>query len=373
MRLAPNQGSRAFRFSALALGLVVTTTTACVDEATDDSGFDTDVQGVIEVLGLWADEYGGHTRVTPTSWDTATIVTYDNRANSAVLQNAADDVWNPSKFSKVVWTERAAGEFWFCTVDFGLETALAASATTKTADASSPSTGGCGGFAWTRFFVPFELEGLWATNFIYQDDVSSILWNAQAIVSFSNQENVAITQNPPDDPWGPSLFSKLVWTEPVAGEFYYCFVDFGRATADEAAASENVADASDPETSGCGPFSWTRAFPAIELNGNWVSDFGTEVIDSFVWDAGFMKLDVVAYDNGTNTAITQNPADDAWNPSKFNKVVWTEPTDGAFYYCIVAFGLDSDAAAWASEASADATDPATGGCGGFPWTRLASE
>ena len=44
MRLAPNQGSRAFRFLALAIGLGVTTTTACVDDATDDSGVDTDAQ-----------------------------------------------------------------------------------------------------------------------------------------------------------------------------------------------------------------------------------------------------------------------------------------------------------------------------------------
>jgi hypothetical protein len=66
----------------------------------------------------------------------------------------------------------------------------------------------------------------------------------------------------------------------------------------------------------------------------------------------------------------QLPDDDQYNPSKFTKIVYTEPVDDSFYYCWVEFSLDTLGAAKASQATADASDPDNTGCGGsFPWTK----
>ncbi|MEM6532992.1 MAG: hypothetical protein AAF654_10225 [Myxococcota bacterium] len=103
-----------------------------------------------------------------------------------------------------------------------------------------------------------EIEGVWLSNFSTTDTITSTMFNSQTIISFSNSENFAITQNPPDDAFFPDKFSRIVWTEPANDTFFYCTIDFGLDTAAEAENSPNVADATDPETMGCGTFPWTR-------------------------------------------------------------------------------------------------------------------
>jgi hypothetical protein len=74
-----------------------------------------------------------------------------------------------------------------------------------------------------------------------------------------------VTQNPEDSEWDPSKYSKIVWTE-IADDFswYYCIVDFGKDTAEEARDSEQTADDSDPASQGCGgDFSWTKMIPPV--------------------------------------------------------------------------------------------------------------
>lgn len=105
-------------------------------------------------------------------------------------------------------------------------------------------------------------------------------------------------------------------------------------------------------------------FPLV---GQWASPFGEETLTEDNW--AFMTL--VEHDSTLRVALTQNPADDAFNPSKYNKLVWTPPdATGSFYYCTVAFGLDTLGDARDAQDTSEATDPATGGCGGFPWTPL---
>ena len=57
----------------------------------------------------------------------------------------------------------------------------------------------------------------------------------------------------------------------------------------------------------------------------------------------------------------------------FNRIVWTEPDGGSFYYCTVAFGLPTLEDALNSTETADASDPETmGSCGAFSWTKLSA-
>jgi hypothetical protein len=107
----------------------------------------------------------------------------------------------------------------------------------------------------------------------------------------------------------------------------------------------------------------------IEIRGEWESEFGEETITDDVWGS----TSIVKFDNDANVAITQNADDAEFSPGKFNRIVWTEPAGGSFYYCWVAFALDSEQEAFDSDATADDSDPETGGCGGFPWTKLSGK
>jgi len=116
-----------------------------------------------------------------------------------------------------------------------------------------------------------EIIGTYANGFGGTETITEATWKTESdgfptilakIDSFDNGENVAITQNPSDAEFSPDAFNKIVWTEPdTSGEFYYCTVAFGLASAEEAAASEDVSDASDPASGGCTGFSWTVMTP----------------------------------------------------------------------------------------------------------------
>ncbi len=108
------------------------------------------------------------------------------------------------------------------------------------------------------------------------------------------------------------------------------------------------------------------AAQAVEVAGEWESDFGAEAIDADIW--GFAEL--VEFDNDANRAVTRVPDDSEFSPGTYSVNVWTAIADDAFWYCTVAFSLETIDDARASEATADATDPATGGCGDFAWTQL---
>jgi hypothetical protein len=104
----------------------------------------------------------------------------------------------------------------------------------------------------------------------------------------------------------------------------------------------------------------------IEIAGSWSSQWGDETIGETHWNTASL----IRFDNTENTAMTQMPADDEYNPSKFSNTVWTEPVDGSFYYCTFIYGLANEADAQAASNTTDANDLDGEGCGGFPWTKL---
>lgn len=105
----------------------------------------------------------------------------------------------------------------------------------------------------------------------------------------------------------------------------------------------------------------------ISVSGTWVTAYETvEEISDTKWDYAV----IVAYDNAERFAITQNPEDDAFGPSKFNKLVWTEVVEDSFYYCMVAYGQETQADAEGTTETADESGVETDGCGGFSWTKM---
>lgn len=117
----------------------------------DDKDDSVNESTALEIIGEYDDNYGGEQIITADDWNGAVIAGFDNGKNVVYTQLPEDDMFNPSKFTKTVYTQPEAGSFYFCMVEFALETLEEAEASEKTADDSDPETTGCGGeFAWTK-------------------------------------------------------------------------------------------------------------------------------------------------------------------------------------------------------------------------------
>jgi len=104
-----------------------------------------------------------------------------------------------------------------------------------------------------------EIAGDWVSNFGGTERIDSETWGDLTVIEFDNCDNVAITQNADDAEFSPGAYNRIVWTEPQADSFYYCWVDFRLDSADDARASTATADASAPEIDGCGGSNpWTK-------------------------------------------------------------------------------------------------------------------
>ena len=204
-------------------------------------------------------------RIDSALWEVNVVHAYDNEDNWAVVQLPDTDEWNPSAFQKNVWTEpEADGSFYLCSVAYGLETLEEALAAEDTSDDSDPATSGCGDFNWTHYGPILEIGGEYMHQFDSEEQIDSDTWNSYDIVSYDNAMNHAVLYTPMDAEWSPNTYSKVVWLDAGwDGSFYYCTVGYDFATAEEAAAAEDISDASDPDSSGCGGFSWNKLTPTM--------------------------------------------------------------------------------------------------------------
>jgi hypothetical protein len=353
----------------LALSLLAT---ACGTDTSHDDHEDP-TPSKIEVAGEWDDNYGGSTTITNTAWGSAAITKYSNAARFAITQNPANAEFSPGKFNKNVWTALTNGTFYFCTVDFGKDTAAEAENTTKTADANDLNGAGCGGFAWTKMVVAapkIAIIGTWDDTWGSSTTITKDKWGSTKIAKFDNAKRYAITQNPADAMWSPNKFSKYVWTAPQGNSFYYCTVEFDQDTAEAAENTAKTADENDLNGKGCGGFSWTKyvAHSPIEVAGTWNEEFAETptTITASKWGAST----VTKYNNAMRYSVVQAPADAEWGANKFSKFVWTPVESNVFFYCIIEYGKDTADEAENTTNIADPSSPTTGGCGGFKWTKM---
>jgi len=108
----------------------------------------------------------------------------------------------------------------------------------------------------------------------------------------------------------------------------------------------------------------------LEISGTW-EDFGNKTIfDNENFNTAYGQSSIVEYDNSGNTFFYQMSADDQYNPGKYGKLVWTEIENDSFYYCLIAYGKETLEEAKDDTATADSSNPDTGGCGGFAWSKV---
>ncbi len=232
----------------------------------------TEGQGPIAISGDYDNGFGGFVGVGPTGiwyeWlgqaDIA-VTQFSNLEEWAVGQNAADDEFNPSMWSKVEWA-LGDGGFYFCQTAFDAvdeEAALAAAP----ADRANWETG-CGGFAWS-FITPGEgpnaLEGAWDDNYGGAHTIEDAVWSQTYpdsdpllfnISLFSNSLGYIIAQNDAANTFSPGRWSRFDWIE-SEGTVWYCQILFDGTTEEDAIAA-TAADATDPSTAGCGGAPWTQ-------------------------------------------------------------------------------------------------------------------
>lgn len=103
-----------------------------------------------------------------------------------------------------------------------------------------------------------EVEGTWVSNFDMEEVITSDSWSYMEVISFDNEENIAITQNASDDMFNADKFNRVHWTDLDGATFHYCVAVFGIDTAAEAAAEPAKVDEADLDGAGCGGFPWTE-------------------------------------------------------------------------------------------------------------------
>ncbi len=123
------------------------------------------------------------------------------------------------------------------------------------------ATGGAGGAggAGEVAQAPLEIIGSWNDNFGGTQVIGATDWNGSAILAYDNATNVVYTQYPADDMYSPNKFAKTVYTEITSNSFYFCLIVYSADTLAAAQADTGVANSTDPDHTGCGGFSWTKA------------------------------------------------------------------------------------------------------------------
>jgi hypothetical protein len=125
--------------------------------ACDDAGDNGGPTG-FELVGEWSGQFGSET-ITATAWkayDTSgelsfeqKVTSFDNAANSAIVQNLPTAEFGANTYGRIVWTEPAATGFAYCTVAFGHTTAAEAQAAPEQGVDRNDLAAGCAGFGWT--------------------------------------------------------------------------------------------------------------------------------------------------------------------------------------------------------------------------------
>jgi len=135
------------------------TDTATAADAAADTDTDTDADtdpDPLEIIGEYDDAWGTAHLITADSWSQEyggsvslfAIDSYDNDGDYLVAQNDEANDWSPGLWSRFDWTD-FSGDLYFCQTAYDAASADDALAT-PAADATDPTTSGCGGFSWSQ-------------------------------------------------------------------------------------------------------------------------------------------------------------------------------------------------------------------------------
>jgi hypothetical protein len=227
------------------------------------------------VQGTWVSNYGSYITVTDSTWYSVsswgTSVSAIDRITPkfVIMQNAADDAWNPSKWTKNEYHKTDDG--WaFCSSVYDAATAADAIAfDTSAIYDKDDAAAGCNGFGHTTVTAyAMPIAGSWTTNWGSSLTIDATSWASESSWGSSTYAieaygaNFALMQNPADDAYNPSKWTKMEFT--VDGtDFNYCQSIYSGATATAALTADTSSfyDAANM-TAGCNGFGHTVASKA---------------------------------------------------------------------------------------------------------------
>ena len=108
-----------------------------------------------------------------------------------------------------------------------------------------------------------EIIGTWTSNFRHYETgdivmitITNKLFGSNRIIEYSNNSDLAITQNPSSDMFYPDQFNKERWIIDNANQFRLCTIAYNQSSAEEAKnASEATLDFNSDK--GCNGFGFT--------------------------------------------------------------------------------------------------------------------
>ncbi len=143
----------------------------------------------------------------------------------------------------------------------------------------------------------------------------------------------------------------------------------GGSSGGEASDSSGAeASSSDGSGSDSAADSGSTGAAGLAIAGDWVDDFGgSHAITDGAWTQTYGRdsfgYTIASYDNDVGVVIASSDDDGTWSRFDWSFVGET------LWYCQTGFGLPSQQDAEQTPA-ADASDPESGGCGEFSWSRL---
>lgn len=129
-------------------------TTAADSVAPDMASDDAIPADAFELNGEWETNWSEVFTISNDAWGSSAVVYFDNAANVAITQYAADDEFNANAFARRIWTDiDGNGYFYECTVIYSAATFEEAMDNEGVSNTDDPFQGGCGesDFAWTIF------------------------------------------------------------------------------------------------------------------------------------------------------------------------------------------------------------------------------
>lgn len=187
---------------------------------------------------------------------------------------------------------------------------------------------------------------------------------------YGTDTSAIIMQNPADDSYNPSLWTKMEYHMLNPG-WAFCSSVYNGASAQAAleADTTSIYDHTDA-TTGCNGFSHTTVTAlAMPVAGSWSTNFGsTLTINENTWtrEASYGTSVYRINTWGTNYVLMQNPSDDEYNPDLWTKVDF-HMIGTTFGYCMSVYnGADAIAALTTDVTTIWRSANATHGCNGFP-------
>jgi len=336
--------------------------------------------GPLNIAGTYLSPFNATLSLSTATWfdsfgNSYQIAEYSNATQYAIAQNGASNSSFRGLWSRFDWTVNQ-GKLYACLTVGNAASQSAAEATARP-DTANPAAGGCTGGVWTLLTPTngLTLADIWGTHLDPNGNGTSIsltTWSDPSgvyrIQSVSNSALYVVAQNDPANAVSPGLWSRFDWTI-YQGDLYACHT-VGGAASQSAATTAARASTTNPATGGCAIGAWTHLAGPLAISGTYVDQFSTtQTVTSSTWSDSFADVFHIAeFSNASDYAIAQNDAANAFNANLWSRFDWTMYA-GRLYYCQTAYNAASQAAAEAT-APANATNPTTGGCGGFSWTRL---